>query len=318
MYAIPPVDCPIAPRLSPHVAEAERELTGWARKCGLISDDDGRRWLAAEAYAGHAGRIFPDVEPADLALLGMIFAWFYLIDDACDGSATPEPGRTRRYVTELLALLHGSHRPTEVFTGPARTMLIEIWAALRDEMPAAWQERFTVGVARYLAGVIEEAENKTAGRRPGVAEYVELRRAASAAEISHLLTEFATHTRLPDAIYHHPALRAVRTAGNDLLSWFNDLHSLDKDIATAGGHNLVLAIAHERGLPIEAAVPAAVAMWQERMDGFGALRARVPSFGAQFDGAVRCHLDGVARSVRGTLDWTLISGRYRTDAPETP
>jgi hypothetical protein len=196
-------------------------------------------------------------------------------------------------------------------------MLIEIWGALCAEMPAAWQERFTDATARYLGGVLDEAENKEAGHRPGVAEYVELRRAASAAEISHLLTEFATHTRMPDAIYHHPALRAVRLAGNDLLSWFNDLHSLDKDIATSGGHNLVLAIAHERDLPVEAAVAAAVDMWQERMDGFAALRDRVPSFGPQFDGAVRRHVDGVARSVRGTLDWTLVSGRYRADPPET-
>ncbi|MEV4416852.1 terpene synthase [Catellatospora sp. NPDC049609] len=317
MYAIPPIDCPIAPRVSPHIADAEAELAGWARKCGLISDDDGRSWLAAEAYAGHAGRIFPDAQPADLALLAMIFAWFYLIDDACDGTARPEPGRTRRYVTELLSLLHGSRHPTEVFTGPARTMLVEIWGALRAEMPAAWQERFTDATARYLGGVLDEAENKEAGHRPGVAEYIELRRAASAAEISHLLTEFATHTRMPDAIYHHPALRAVRLAGNDLLSWFNDLHSLDKDIATSGGHNLVLAIAHERDLPVEAAVGEAVGMWQERMDGFAALRDRVPSFGTQFDGAVRRHVDGVARSVRGTLDWTLVSGRYRADPPET-
>lgn len=317
MYAIPSVDCPITPRMSAHIPRAEQELTGWARRCGLIDDEDGRTWLAGEAYAGHAGRIFPDAAPADLALLAMIFAWFYLIDDTCDGASTPEPRWTRRYIVELLAVLHGSTRPGEVFVGAARVMLVEFWAALRAHTAATWQHRFTDAVAHYLDGVLAEAENKAAGHRPSVDEYVELRRLASAAEISHLLTEFATHTHLPDAVYHHPALRAVRLAGNDLLSWFNDLHSLDKDIATAGGHNLVLAISHEQGLSIEAAVPAAAVMWQRRMDGFARLRARVPSFGPQFDPAVRCHLDGVEGSVRGTLDWTLASGRYRSDSPET-
>ncbi|WP_144119397.1 terpene synthase family protein [Catellatospora sichuanensis] len=317
MFAIPPVDCPLASRMSPYVALAEHDLTGWARKCGLISDGDGQSWLAGEAYAGHAGRIFPDAPPADLALLAMIFAWFYLVDDVCDGTAHPEPPRLRRFVTELLALLHGSDSPTEVFAGPPRLMLTEIWAALRERMPDAWQSRFVDAVAVHLDGVITEAENKAAGHLPGVGEYVELRRAASAAEISHLLTELATGTHLPDAIYHHPALREVRLAGTDLLSWFNDLYSLDRDIATAGGHNLVLAISHERELSIEAAVQEAVDMWQQRMDGFGPLRARVPSFGTQFDPAVHAHLDGVAGSVRGTLDWTVVSGRYRGDSPQT-
>jgi hypothetical protein len=41
-----------------------------------------------------------------------------------------------------------------------------------------------------------------------------------------------------------------------------------------------------------------------------ALRAAVPSFGPALDEAVTAHLDGVAHAVRGTVDWTLESGRY--------
>ena len=111
--------------------------------------------------------------------------------------------------------------------------------------------------------------------------------------------------------YAHPAVRAYSAAGNDLLSWFNDLLSLDRDRATAGGHNLVLALAGELGLSTADAVQAAVARWQERMDSFAELRAAVPSFGSALDVSVRHYLDGVDRSVRGTIDWSLETVRYQ-------
>lgn len=117
---------------------------------------------------------------------------------------------------------------------------------------------------------------------------------------------------LTDAVYHHPRLRRLADLGNDLLSWYNDIASLERDRATAGGHNLVLALAAEHGVPPEAAVDLAAARWRETMREFVALRAAVPSFGPGLDEAVTDLLDGVAAAVRGTIEWTLESARYPT------
>ena len=153
---------------------------------------------------------------------------------------------------------------------------------------------------------------------PGVAEYVELRRATSAAYVSYPLIEFATGRPLPDAVYHHPALRRLADLGNDLLSWFNDLASLERDRATAGGHNLVLAMAAERG---RAGGGRRWSWWPSaggrRWRRFMALRAAVPSFGPALDEAVAAHLDGIAYAVRGTVDWSLESARYPA-GPDRP
>ncbi|HTF07274.1 MAG TPA: hypothetical protein VK659_03790, partial [Asanoa sp.] len=48
----------------------------------------------------------------------------------------------------------------------------------------------------------------------------------------------------------------------------------------------------------------------ERMTRFVELRAAVPAFGARIDAAVRRYVEGVADSVRGTIDWSLESPRY--------
>lgn len=40
------------------------------------------------------------------------------------------------------------------------------------------------------------------------------------------------------------------------------------------------------------------------------LRATMPSFGPELAPAVAAHVEGIARSVRGTIDWSLESDRY--------
>ena len=116
-------------------------------------------------------------------------------------------------------------------------------------MPESWRRRFIDAVRHHFGGILAEAAAKNLGQRPTVDGYIRLRRATSAAYVAHVLTEFAARAPLPDSVHGHPAVRACySTAGNDLLSWFNDLLSLDRDTATAGGHNLVLALAAERHL----------------------------------------------------------------------
>ncbi|MEQ4304823.1 terpene synthase [Plantactinospora sp. B6F1] len=207
-----------------------------------------------------------------------------------------------------------TNQPTprsEAFDGPLRRMLAEAWRVPYERMSAAWRERFVDAVAHHLAGVVTEATNKASGRLPGVAEYITLRRATSAAYVSYVLLEFATGRPVPDAIYHHPAVREVADTANDLLSWFNDLLSLERDAATSGGHNLVLALAREQRIPVEAAIEAVVRRWQHSMRRFLELRDAVPSFGPALDGPLRQYLDGLGNSVRGTIDWSMESARYR-------
>ncbi|WP_091561252.1 terpene synthase family protein [Micromonospora pattaloongensis] len=307
--------CPIPPRISPHADAVQRWLTGWVHRCGLPPTSRGAQQVALGGFGRYAARLYPEATEDDLRVLAALFAWFFLLDEECDATGTPEPARLRALLDAALSLLRTGRAPRDALRGPLRRMLREAWRTPSRRMPASWRERFTDAVAHHFDGVLAEAANKAVGRRPGLAEYVELRRATSAAYVSYTWIEFATGVPVPDAVYHHPAVRAVSEAGNDLLSWFNDLLSLERDTATSGGHNLVLAVAAERGLPAGAAVADVVRRWQERMRRFAQLRTAVPPFGPPLDAALRHYLDGVANSVRGTIDWSLeTTARYRAPA----
>ncbi|MBQ1037073.1 terpene synthase [Micromonospora sp. C81] len=304
-------ECPLPSRCSPHAEATQEWLAGWVRRFDLPLDDDELRQLDAGRIAWYAGRLYPDASAADLRTVAALWTWFFLLDDACDGphgASGADVAALRDGVLHVLR--HGPGARTAGFRGPLRRMLADAWQAPRARMPPPWQQRFADAVAHHLAGDRTEAENKTRGHVPAVSEYVALRRATSAAYVSYTMIEFVTGHALPDSVYHHPALRALAATGNDLLSWFNDLVSLEKDRVTSGGHNLVLAIAREQRLPDERAVEAAVARWRTTMGRFMELRATIPSFGPELDRAVAAHVEGVARSVRGTIDWSMESARY--------
>ncbi|MFI7279747.1 terpene synthase [Micromonospora chersina] len=304
-------ECPIPSRLSPHADAVQVWLVGQLDRLGLPLDPAMRERLARAGFARYAGRLYPDASEADLRSLAALFTWFFLVDDACEGPGRLAPAQIRALRDGTLALLREGPRARHAgFSGPLRRLLVQAWREPRRRMPARWRLRFADAVADHLDGVWREAVATAAGRPPGVAEYVQLRRATSAAYVSYPLIEFAAGRPLPDAVHHHPALRRLADLANDLLSWYNDLASLERDRAMAGGHNLVLAVAAERGVPMPAAVDLVATHWRAEMARFMALRAAVPSFGPALDESVTAHLDGLANAVRGTVDWTLESARY--------
>jgi hypothetical protein len=298
------LQCPINPVISPYSGDAHAWLDGWTRSHGLPGVYADR--LAEGGIARDAARLYPDAEYNDLCVLSAMFTWFFLIDDECDRASVPEPERVRALVGGALSLLRGEPG-AQALPGPLGSMLADAWREPNRRMPARWRARFVAAVEHHLGGVVVEARNKAGGHRPGVEEYVELRRATSAAYVAHTLIDFAGGGRpVSESFYRHPAVRAFSRTGNDLLSWFNDLLSLERDAATSGGHNLVLAMAAERGVPLAEAAAAARERWHRTMREFPTLRAAVPAHGA----TGRRYLDGVEYAVRGTMDWSYESARY--------
>ncbi|WP_329017738.1 terpene synthase [Micromonospora rifamycinica] len=305
--------CPIPSRLSPYADGVQEWLLDRLPRWGFPLDAEAMSRLDRAGFARYAGRLYPDASEADLRTVTALFTWFFLVDDACDGPDRLPAEQIRVLRSGVLTLLHdGPRRRHPGFGGPLRRLLVEAWRTPRRRMPARWRLRFADAVGDHLDGTRREAVAKESGRAPGVGEYVSLRRATSAAYVSYPLIEFVGDRTLPDAVYHHPLLHQIRVLGNDLLSWYNDLASMERDRTTSGGHNLVLALATERNVPVDTAVELVGERWRDTMARFQAQRAAVPSFGPGLDEAVTAHLDGVANAVRGTIDWTLESARYPT------
>ena len=137
--------------------------------------------------------------------------------------------------------------------------------------------------------------------------------------MSYPLIEFVTGRPLPDAVYHHPLLREIaRPSATTCSPGSTTSPRWTGTRPPSGGHNLVLALAAERGVPVAAAVELvgrALAGRDAPLRQRCARRCRRSV--RRWTRPVAAHLDGVADAVRGTMDWTLESARYAL-AKEAP
>lgn len=112
------------------------------------------------------------------------------------------------------------------------------------------QKRFTEATREYVLAARNQVGNRERKECPTIEEYVALRRDTSAIKVGALRTVFSVHQCLtvfsqvtyacieytlqidvPDEAFHHPVVESLSEAGNDILSWANDIYSFDNEQA---------------------------------------------------------------------------------------
>jgi hypothetical protein len=350
--AAPAVYCPFPPRISPHAARVQRYAVEWAARHGFLPDAAAREAFGRARFAALMSRAYPDAGYPDLCLAVDWLTFMFRLDDhletrlgrdrpaqravrelvlarlsapgtaQADAQATalgtasataqpPAPRQRRGTASEPAGPPDGPL--VDLLGAPLAGSLADLWRRTAARTGPGWRDRFVRHVAEYLDANDWEAANRTAGRLPGVEEYVRMRRASAATAVFFDFIEVFAGAELPTAVAAHPGLLRLRRCADDLVAWFNDLVSWPKELAAGDPHNLVLVLAHERGVPVERAVRLAADRHDARVcdlltvrDGLEAPLLARPG--------VRVVVDGLTVWVRANVDWSRESGRY---APTT-
>ena len=115
---------------------------------------------------------------------------------------------------------------------------------------------------------------------------------------------------LPAPVFADADFAAMHRSAGMITAIFNDLVSWPKEEAAGDHHNIVLALRHERRLPVEAAVRAAVAEHDALVEDFVAARERFAAGRLAADPAVAVVAADFVHWIRGNVDWSMESGRY--------
>lgn len=304
----PPFPC----RRHPLVAEVARESAGWAAEIGLTGGAASRLRLAGAAVADLAGRACPEAPVDRLRLLTDLITWLFAVDDACDEDGLgAAPTRLAPAVAGLLDVLdlRGDPAPPALSgtAGPHGVALHDLCRRVRAHAQPTVLLAFTGQLREYLLALLWEAANREHRRVPGVAEYVQMRRHTGGVHPSFTLTDLAYDG--PGAVDRtDPALAALETLAADLVCWCNDVFSYRKEGRLTGdGHNLVAAIAGEKGGPEQAALLAAADLFNRALAAYteretAVLRTADPAT-RRFAAARRCW-------IRATYDWSVSAARY--------
>ncbi len=304
----------IPDELNPYVDTAIRHLDRWVVEQGVIVAPAAKDRFEHANFGWFAAATYPTASEADLALVADWFVWLFLLDDQLDdGLLGKNPERAGALMTMIFDVLHGPvDRPELGADAPTIvTSLADLWQRTAASASSAWRRRFVDHVMAGGAAACWEADNRVRGVVPDEATYIQKRRHTGAIYVCMDLIEIVENIDLPAEIYDHEPFAGLLRAACDVVGWTNDLYSLDKETSMGEHHNLVAVIQHKRALSRAEAIESVTHLIGERVRDFlreePAVHAAWPTCSAEVSG----YLAGMRSWMRGNLDWSATTRRYR-------
>lgn len=327
--SVPELYCPLPPAMNPEAEAAQDHTLAWVRRHALVRDEATFERLRASRFGFLIARAYPRAPLSRLAIVSDWNTWLFLMDDECDESGIGRrPQRLRTLHSRFVGVLtSASARITLDTQSPDRhgridVSLLHALGDLRDRMgalmPRAWMTRFVRSAVEYFESCEWEAENRERGVWPDAATYIRMRCYTGALDSDIHLIELSEGIELPLAVRKHPVLERLMYLANTVVCWSNDIFSLRKERAHRDMHNLVLILLHHEGITEQAAVDRVARLIKGQVQRFIALEARLPQFGPSIDAAVRRFVAVLRAWMRGNLDWSCETGRYRHAEAQTP
>jgi hypothetical protein len=319
----PFINLPFPARQHPESARIEECTRDWVIRFRLAPSNAGKQGLLQSRFGEAAAYGYPDAPLSEAELAAGWFAWLFFVDDHHE-EGTHGSAQQWTEVTEAVRGVLEQGLPT----GPlADTPLIRAFADLSHRFDAraspVWKKRFARHLRGIMAGGLRDIQLREGGTPLPLAEYIPLRRDASAVLTCFDVIEICVHTELPDQIYHSPVFQEIILAGADLFSWINDLYSLDKEIACGIVSNLVLVLQHERRLNREQAFIAARALINDRVNDLLVAEQRLPwltdtlRLDTATQAAVHRYVAGIRDCIAGSNQWHAHSTRRYQKLPQT-
>ncbi|WP_436493813.1 terpene synthase family protein [Actinokineospora sp. HUAS TT18] len=298
----------IPPQVNPHGPGVITRLDQWVAEQGLVVRPKSRERFAQADFGWFAAVTYPTADAETLALVADWFAWLFLLDDQLDdGGLGSDPVRTGEFMAEMFGVLTGLPAATGAPT--IITALSDLWDRSAGTASATWRRRF---VDHVIAGGLAarwEADNRAAGVVPSVESYVDKRPHTGAVYVCMDLIELAERIDVPAEVYDSEPFADALRAACDVVGWVNDLYSVDKETALGEYHNLVSVTAHSAGVSMVEASAVAADLISERVLDFLRLERAAEAAWPRAD--VRAYLDGMRSWMRGNLDWSATTRRYR-------
>lgn len=296
-------------RLRPFVEE-------WVTRTGT-QDAALAGWREAR-YERLITRLYPHADLPTLRAAGAAVLWLFLVDGQLDpGNAGAHPRYSRAFAEQTATLVSERHDLPEPFDPLLRCP----WSTVRDpslRRRPLWRARLLRHMSEFAWSMDAKVRERLEDRVPTVDKYL---RASWTTSGWPILVDFAEVTaparvgmgqRTNEVLRQNADYTAMLRAGGKVAFAVNDILSLPKERMAGEYHNLVLLTQREHHLSLREAL-AWVEEWigrrlHEYHDHRRALlRTSFPSVRRQDVHVCVCAVDAL---VRGTVDWSIESGRY--------
>ncbi|QRW22636.1 hypothetical protein RhiXN_07672 [Rhizoctonia solani] len=279
-------------KTNPHQREAEIESYQWFDSYGIHTGTKRQRFFES-GFGLMTAMCYPDCNFARFRITMDLF------DDMTDGGALDTVDGMKRAVDVTMKSLREPDSPPPKFKVAATVQ--HCYNRMRQDGNPAMLRRFVDALDFYTQACFQQKVNRSTDTIPTMEEYIQLRRDTSAMKIGFAILEYTLDLDLPDQVADHPLVTELALAGNDILTWANDIYSFPIEFARGDTHNLPRS--RRRNRLCESA-------HRKRLDEYVEIKANLPSFGSGLDEQLARYLEGIEYCVQGFIDWTFLTPRY--------
>ncbi|KAJ6450276.1 isoprenoid synthase domain-containing protein, partial [Mycena sanguinolenta] len=162
---------------------------------------------------------------------------------------------------------------------------------------------------QFTRGSLAQTTHRIAGSTPTVEEFIQIRRNSSAMGLNSALVEYAMDLNIPEDIYNHPTMVAVRDAAGDIYVWNNDICSFNNEQSHGDSQNLVYCVFVEKHCSVQEAMDHVADMIRARVNDFMLLKETDMPTSSFPESDVRRYLKALEYWISGSLRWYYHSAR---------
>ncbi|KAG9084179.1 hypothetical protein FRC07_013697 [Ceratobasidium sp. 392] len=235
--------------------------------------------------------------------------WLFAFDDLTDVEGLGDADGTKCMVDDLMNVLHNPDTAQPEFKIAA---VFHSWFnRMRVGSSPGTMQRLVEAIDLYTKASFQQSLNRSADNIPTIDEYIRLRRNTSAVKIMYPVIEYTLEFSLPDEVHSDPVMAELLVAGNDLLTWANDVYSFPVEQARGDTHNLVFIVMWNEGLDLEGAINYVDRLLRNRLQEYVDAKAQLRPFGPEVDAQIARYIQGVEYGVQGSISWTFMTPRVK-------
>ncbi|KAF8683427.1 Terpene synthase [Rhizoctonia solani] len=293
-------------KCNPHLSEGETTAHVWFDTYEIYSGVK-RDVFFESRFCLLAALSYPDADLEHIRPAMDFILWTFAFDDMADKGELDPEGLKRTVKILINAIRNPDIPPSEI---KIVAMLQSIINRMRINGSCMAIQHVVEAVEDFSQAVIKESSNKNEDCVETIDQYISTRRDTSAVKQVYAMMEYAHCLDLPNKIRLNPTIVELGVAGNDILSWANDIYSFPVEDSRGQLHNFVYVAMHNNRVDLQGAVDYVYQRIQARLEEYMALKAQLPSFGSHIDSQVARYVQGIEYTIQACIEWYFLTPRY--------
>jgi hypothetical protein len=308
---LPRLYCPFPAGIHDDADVIEERTNSWMKRYGYIRTADQERMAREARFGIRAAQVHPTGRTEAIQLASDLTVWLFLTDDVyieASGMSQAIPITTEHVIRSIRVL----RNPEDLPSAPNLSLLAlqDISRRLRRLATSEQTDRLINGMIEFFLAGCCEAVAFSQKSLPKAADYMPVRDSINCLRsVCFVFIEIVGGYELPGPVWCRPDLQAVVNKATRIISNHHDVLSGLRELSEEVPMNLPAVIAREQGLPIAKAFERVGAFADADTRTFVLMIERLLT--NEPDGSIRKYVDGLKAWIRGNLDWSTTTGRYR-------